>query len=87
MTHDGDMTNTTPTRTRPPGGLHRSRDDRVIAGVAGGLGIQLGVNPWWFRLAFIILTFFGGFGLVVYAVAWLVIPDQGAREPVVAQLA
>ena len=36
--------------------------DRVLAGVAGGLGTHLGINAWWFRLAFIILAFFGGFG-------------------------
>ncbi len=85
MPDDGDMTNITPTRTRPRNGLHRSRDDRVIAGVAGGLGAQLGVNPWWFRFAFIILAFFGGFGFLVYAVAWLVIPDEGDREPIVSR--
>ena len=82
MPDDGDMTNTTDTRSTKPT-LERSRDDRVIAGVAGGLGTYLGTNPWLFRFAFIVLTFFGGLGILLYLAAWLVIPDQGADTPIV----
>ena len=85
MVDDGGMTQTTNPRTDPTQGLHRSRDDRVLAGVAGGLGRHLGINAWWVRLAFLILAFFGGFGLLVYVAAWLVIPDDGYQSPIVSQ--
>ena len=82
MSDDGDMTDTTnPRSTRPP--LQRSKEDRIFAGVAGGLGAYLGTNPWLFRFAFIVLTFFGGLGILLYIGAWLVIPAQGSDEPVV----
>ncbi|HSJ70363.1 MAG TPA: PspC domain-containing protein, partial [Acidimicrobiia bacterium] len=77
------MTDTTRTRTTRPTRLQRSRSDRVLTGVAGGLGTHLGINPWWFRFAFLILTFFGGLGLVVYLAAWLVIPDEGQEDPII----
>jgi phage shock protein PspC (stress-responsive transcriptional regulator) len=85
MADDGDMTHTTNTRTDPTPGLHRSRGDRILAGVAGGLGRHLGINAWWVRLAFLVLAFFGGFGLLVYVAAWLVIPDDGYRSPIISQ--
>lgn len=83
LTDDDNMTDTTRTRTTRPTRLQRSRNDRVLTGVAGGLGTHLGINPWWFRFAFLILTFFGGFGLVVYLAAWLVIPDEGHEDPII----
>lgn len=79
---DGDMTQQTPTRT-PQRRLERSREDRLFAGVAGGLGINLGINPWWVRFAFIVLAFFGGFGVILYLAAWVVIPDEGEKDPIV----
>ena len=85
MRDDGDMTDTTRSRTDRSTRLERSREDRILAGVSGGLGIHLGINPWWFRFAFLILTFFGGFGLLVYIAAWLVIPDQGYKDPIISQ--
>ncbi|HSL25524.1 MAG TPA: PspC domain-containing protein [Acidimicrobiia bacterium] len=60
--------------------LRRSRGDRVIAGVCGGLGRYFKVDPVWFRLAFIVLAIGGGSGVVVYLVAWLLIPEEGASE-------
>jgi phage shock protein PspC (stress-responsive transcriptional regulator) len=85
MTDDGDMTDTTRTRNTKSTRLERSREDRIFAGVAGGLGEHLGVNPWLFRFAFIILTFFGGFGVLLYIAAWLVIPDEGQQESIIAR--
>jgi phage shock protein PspC (stress-responsive transcriptional regulator) len=79
---DGDMTQQTPTRT-PQRRLERSREDRLFAGVAGGLGFNLGINPWWIRFAFIVLAFFGGFGVILYLAAWIVIPDEGEKDPIV----
>ncbi|HEX8094568.1 PspC domain-containing protein, partial [Jatrophihabitans sp.] len=55
--------------------LRRSRTDRMISGVAGGLGEYFGVDPVIFRVLFAVLSFFGGVGLVMYGVAWLLVPE------------
>ena len=49
----------------------RSADNRVFAGVAGGLGARTGIEPDLVRAAFVVLTFAGGVGAVLYALAWL----------------
>jgi phage shock protein C len=60
--------------------LRRSREDRVIAGVCGGLGRYLGVDPVLLRIAFVVLTVTGGAGLLLYVLALVVIPDQQEHE-------
>jgi phage shock protein PspC (stress-responsive transcriptional regulator) len=60
-----------------PRRLRRSRDDRVFAGVSGGLGRYFAVDPILFRLAFIVLTVAGGAGLVAYLAAWVLMPLAG----------
>jgi signal transduction histidine kinase len=65
-----------------PAGLARAGDDRVVAGVAGGLGRHLGVDPTAVRLAFVVLTFANGLGLVLYLVAWALLPDEDRRAVV-----
>lgn len=53
------------------------RQDRVIAGVCGGLGAFFGINPFWFRLLFIILALPGGImGIPPYIVLWIVMPQR-----------
>ncbi len=55
--------------------LRRSRNDRVFAGVCGGLGEFFSISAFWFRLAFFIAFIPGGVpGLVPYLVLWVVIP-------------
>ncbi len=55
--------------------LRRSRRNRILAGVCGGLGEFFGISPFWFRLAFLIAFIPGGVpGLVPYLILWLVIP-------------
>jgi phage shock protein C len=57
------------------GALRRSRRNRVVAGVCGGLGEFFGISPFWFRLGFLLALIPGGIpGLVPYLVLWLVIP-------------
>jgi phage shock protein C len=57
--------------------LRRSRTDRVIAGVCGGLGEFFGVNPLWFRLAFLVACIPGGVpGIAAYLILWLVVPGE-----------
>ncbi|MEX2626831.1 MAG: PspC domain-containing protein [Ilumatobacteraceae bacterium] len=68
---------------RPPERvLRRSRDDRVIAGVAGGLGRYLDVDPVIVRVAFVVLVFFGGTGIIAYLVGWLVIPAERGDDAI-----
>ena len=55
--------------------LRRSRSDWMIAGVCGGLGEFFGINPWWFRLGFLIALIPGGVpGVAIYLLLWLIIP-------------
>ena len=57
--------------------VRRSRSNRIIAGVCGGLGGFFGVDPFWFRLAFVLATIPGGVpGIGVYLILWLVIPTE-----------
>ena len=55
----------------------RSTTDRKIAGVAGGLGRAIGVDPVLVRVGFVILTIFGGFGALLYVLGWLLLPADG----------
>ena len=65
--------------------LYRSRTDQMIAGVCGGLGKYLGIDPTLIRLAFVLLLLFGiGSGLLVYLAMMLLVPlePEGAAIPV-----
>src|SRR5919106_5752245 len=59
-----------------PRRLLRSRDDRVISGVAGGLGKYFDVDPVFFRVGFVALAFLGGIGLLLYVAALLFVPSE-----------
>jgi phage shock protein PspC (stress-responsive transcriptional regulator) len=65
-----------------PRRLTRSTSDRVIAGVAGGLGRYFGVDPVMFRIGFVISLFFGGLGVVAYGLLWLFVPTDGEPDRV-----
>jgi phage shock protein PspC (stress-responsive transcriptional regulator) len=75
-----------PTTTTTSGGpgtgrqLTKSSSDRVVAGVAGGLGEYFGVDPVLFRIAFVALSIAGGTGLALYGLGWLLLPDAGDQE-------
>lgn len=57
--------------------LRRSRTNRVLGGVCGGLGEFFGIKPFWFRLAFLIAFIPGGIpGLVPYLIFWIIIPRE-----------
>ena len=63
------------TQTRQP--LRRSRSNRIIFGVCGGLGEFFGISPFWFRLAFLISLIPGGIpGIFIYLILWLIIPKE-----------
>lgn len=74
----GPMTSQDTQRTEAPGRLLRRRtSDRVIGGVAGGIGDYFNVDPLLIRIGFVGLIIFGGAGLVLYLVAWLLMPAEG----------
>ena len=60
--------------------LMRSRTDKVIAGVAGGIGQYLAIDPVIVRLAFVALAF-TGVGVLLYPVLWLIMPIEGGQRP------
>ncbi|HEY8028518.1 MAG TPA: PspC domain-containing protein [Gaiellaceae bacterium] len=64
--------------------LRRSRSDRMLAGVCGGLGDYFEVNPLFYRIGFVVLTFLGGSGFLIYGAALLVIPDERAKDSIAA---
>ena len=56
--------------------LFRDKDGAVISGVCSGLSSYLGIaDPIWIRLLFIVIVLFGGSGILIYLVAWLIIPE------------
>jgi len=52
----------------------------MVSGVAGGLGEYFGVDPVIFRVLFAVLSFFGGVGLLMYGLAWLLVPEPDVNS-------
>lgn len=57
-------------------GLYRSETNKVIAGVAGGLGEYFNIDPTIIRILFVLMAVFGGSGLIIYIVLWLIMPSK-----------
>lgn len=60
------------------GRLRRTRRDSKVAGVAGGLARHLDIDPVILRVAFVVLAFFGGAGIILYAAVWVLVPRDGS---------
>lgn len=58
-------------------------EDRHIAGVAGGIARHFDIDPLVVRVALVVLVFFGGAGLILYAAGWLLIPEEDTADAVV----
>ena len=72
-----------PYQPAPVRTLRRSENDRVVAGLAGGMGEYFGVDPVIFRVLFATTAFFGGAGILAYLIAWAVIPERSqATAPI-----
>lgn len=56
--------------------LYRSKEHRIIGGVAGGLGEYLDIDPVLVRIGFVVTFFAGGAGILAYIIAWIIIPEQ-----------
>ena len=72
-----------PTQPQPPDPRRwvRSSSDRMIAGVAGGLGRRLDVDPLAIRITFVILSFAGGLGIVAYLAGLAFMPSDDPAAP------
>lgn len=57
--------------------LRRSRHNRMLAGVCGGLAEFFGISSFWIRLAFLIALIPGGIpGILLYVILWIIIPKE-----------
>jgi phage shock protein PspC (stress-responsive transcriptional regulator) len=86
-------TTTSEQGTKPPFGtepehvlLRRSCDDRMLAGVAGGVARYFGVDATIVRIAFVVLTVFGGAGIPIYLAGLLLIPEEGTDQSIAGSL-
>jgi phage shock protein PspC (stress-responsive transcriptional regulator) len=62
--------------------LERSRSDRMLAGVCGGLASYFEIHPAFYRVGFVVLTLLGGAGLLIYLVAAIVMPAEGEPDSI-----
>jgi phage shock protein C len=65
--------------------LYRTREGRVVASVCAGLAAYFGIDPTLVRLAFALVTVFGGLGVLLYLCAWVVIPEEGGDGASIAE--
>ncbi len=63
-------------QVKRPDRLYRSRKDKVIAGVCGGIADYLNIDPVWVRLVAILALFAEGAGFLAYIIAWILIPEE-----------
>ncbi|MEO7497037.1 MAG: PspC domain-containing protein [Massilia sp.] len=56
--------------------LRRSRGDRWLGGVCGGLGKVSGIDTWIWRLVFTLFTIWFGIGLLIYLLMWIFVPEE-----------
>ena len=60
--------------------LYRSRDERMIAGVCGGIGEYFDIDPTLIRLLTVAFILAGGSGILGYIVGWIIIPEAPPRQ-------
>lgn len=56
--------------------LYRSRKKKVIAGLCGGLGEYLDIDPVILRIIFVLITIFHGIGVIVYIIMWIIVQEE-----------
>jgi phage shock protein C len=77
-----DQTWQQPTAPSRPRVLCRPTEDRMLAGVAAGIAQYLDVDATLIRIAFAVLTLFGGAAVLVYLAGWLLIPEEGSDKSI-----
>lgn len=60
--------------------LFRSRKDKMLAGVCGGLGEFFGVDSNIIRVLFVLSALFGGAGIIIYIIIWLLVKENGKAK-------
>ncbi|MFC1648593.1 PspC domain-containing protein [Nanoarchaeota archaeon] len=60
--------------------LYRSKKDKMIAGVCGGIAESLDIDAVWIRLAAVLLAMANGIGIVAYIVAWIIVPQNPKQK-------
>ena len=70
-----------PAQPRPAKKLYLSRTDRKIGGVCGGFAAYLGMDPTLVRLIWVMTALVGGWGLLGYLIAWIVVPEEPLFQP------
>ena len=61
--------------------LYRSRKDKIIAGVCGGIAEYFNIDPVWTRLIAVLLCFINGIGIILYIIAWILMPENPKQKP------
>jgi phage shock protein C len=61
--------------------LYRSTTDKMLGGVAGGLGEYFGIDSTLIRVLFIVIVFLGGGGIIAYIILWIVVPQKPYELP------
>lgn len=56
--------------------LYRSKSNRILAGVCGGIGEYFKVDPTIVRLLWLLISITGGAGVIAYIIAWIIIPKE-----------
>lgn len=64
-------------------GLERSRTNKMIAGVCGGIAKNFNLDPTLVRILFVLVSIFSAAfpGIIVYVILWIVMPEEGAAPP------
>lgn len=61
--------------------LYRSKTERMLGGVCGGIGEHLAVDPTLIRLLWVLISLLSlGTGLLIYIIAWIIIPEEGVAD-------
>jgi phage shock protein C len=60
--------------------LYRSDDERIIAGVCGGIGEYFDIDPTIIRLLWVVFILAGGSGIIAYILAWIIVPERPLIE-------
>ena len=60
--------------------LYRSKKDKMVGGVCGGLADYFDIDPTLVRVAWVLFTLAGGSGILAYIIAWIIIPEEPAQR-------
>lgn len=60
--------------------LYRSKNNQMIAGVCAGLGDYFNIDPTVIRLIFVLVTVFGGYGIPMYIILWIILPEEKSEH-------